>query len=110
MEKILTPVGKDGDLSIVKGSTQTVGQFCKEQVTSGLDIKESVNRPGHYFMCHDNGASLGPVTNQVELSGITEPVISEFKGAITEQNPTGFFFMLHQKGTGGAQVVTRFNA
>lgn len=109
MSKELLPVGTDGTLFIVKGSTQTVSQFCKANETTGIDVKESPTKPGHYFMVHDNGNVLGPVTNRTELADLTQPVVSEFKGEPSELNPTGFFFMLHQKGNGGQPVVARFS-
>ena len=109
--KVLTVIpNTDGKLSIVKGSTMTVAQFCASRQTSGIDVKESTTKPGHYFMVHDNGNVLGPVSNRKPIAELTEPVISEYKGDITELNPDGFFFMLHQKGNGGAPVVVRFNA
>lgn len=108
MEKILVPVGDNSGLSIVKGSTMTIGQFCKANDTKGIDVKESTTKAGHYFMVHDNGNVLGPVTTKKSPTELENPVVSEFKGEPTELNPTGYFFMLHEKGTGGAAVVARF--
>lgn len=112
-ESELVPVGTDGKLFVVRDSAMTYSQFCKEQETTGIDIKESVVTPGRFFMTHDSGISLGPVSHRHSLDEILEaPIISLYKGDVTALNPTGFFYMLHKKGSSdaSAKTVTRLSA
>lgn len=102
MAKELRPIG-DGTLSIVVDSTITVREFKQMHNTEKIAVKESKDKPGHFFMVSDTGKNLGPVSTgggKYLPKDIENPVVSEFKGTPTEQNPSGFFFMLHKRGEG----------
>ena len=99
MSKILRPIG-DGSLAIVEDSTVTVREFKAMNNTEKLGIKPAKNQSGHFFMVSDTGKVLGPVSSKKDPKDLKHPVVSEFKGTPTEQNPDGFFFMLHERGEG----------
>lgn len=101
MSKVLRPIG-DGTLSIVVDSTVTVREFKAMNNTEKLGIKPAKENPGHFFMVSDTGKVLGPVSSKKDPKDLEHPVVSEFLGTPTEQNPTGFFFMLHERGEGVA--------
>jgi hypothetical protein len=101
MSKTLRPIG-DGSLSIVVDSTMTVREFKANNNTEKLGIKPAKDKAGHFFMVSDTGKVLGPVSSKKDPKDLEHPVVSEFKGTPTEQNPSGFFFMLHERGEGVA--------
>ena len=103
MAKVLRPFGH-GSLSIVVDSTRTLREFKAENNTETLRAIESTKKPGSFFMVNDLGKSLGAVSTgggKFQPKDIEHPVVSEFYGTPTEENPTGFFFMLHKRGEGG---------
>lgn len=79
--------------------TLTVEQFKNEVNASTILVKKGSS--GKCFF--SAGAVQGPVSHK----GIPEyPVFSFCKGEITEQNPTGEFWLLHDAAAGGEVVAT----
>lgn len=99
MSKTLRPIG-DGTLQIVVDSTVTVSEFKRMQNTEKIGIKPAKDKPGHFFMVNDAGKILGPVSSVKDPKDLEHPVVSEYFGTPTELNPTGYFFMLHERAEG----------
>lgn len=79
--------------------TLTVEQFKSENKVDTILVKKGST--GKCFF--SAGAIQGPVSHK----GIPEyPVFSFCKGEITEQNPSGEFWLLHDAKAGGEVVAT----
>lgn len=82
--------------------TLTVEQFKRKQGVERIEVKQNPHT-GKLFM------TFGAKTGAVATKGIPErPMLSLVKGEVTEQNPDGKFWMLHEEGTGGAPVLATF--
>ena len=79
--------------------TLTPEEYYLEANTSRLDVKENPKDKGKFFFCNAAGVVLGAVSSKMVTEGVQTPVISEVQGA------EGKFFLMHNKGEGGAATI-----
>lgn len=85
----------------------TVEQFKAMKQTDVLEVKPSQTKQGTFFFTYGvNSDEVGAVTSKLHPNDITKPVISLVKGEANEKNPSGEFYMLHQKGEGVPTIMT----
>ena len=81
--------------------TLTVEQFKEAMHVSRIDVKQNPKTNTRFFTY---GTKVGAVASK----GIPEhPMLSFVKGAATEKNPSGEFWLLHEEGQ-GAPVLASF--
>ena len=87
-----------GNLTFLK--TLTVEQFKREKGVTEIEVLQNNKEGGKIFM------AFGSETGAVATKGIPEkPMVSLVQGEVTERNPDGKFWMLHEKGVGAATVL-----
>jgi len=94
-------------LSFLK--TMTVRQFLQQINSSKVDIKANPNT-GKLFATDEAGVVVAAVSSAKPLTEMTMPVVSYVQGDPTDRNPDGKFYLIHQKGEGGAETLLTLTA
>lgn len=76
----------------------SIAEFKAENQIDRIEVKKSGNSGKCFFSC---GFDTGACSRKVESGELTNPVISEVCSADTGD----IFFLLHQKGEGGASTI-----
>lgn len=80
--------------------TLTVEQFKSEVKVDSIAVKRNP-QTGKLFI------QFGGETGACSTKGVPEkPMLSYVKGEVTERNPDGKFWLLHEEGNGGEVVAT----
>lgn len=80
--------------------TWSVDDFKKAHQVEEIEIKRNDATGKHFFVY---GLETGACSNKVATGNLTKPVVSQVCSAETGD----MFFMLHQKGEGGALTIAR---
>lgn len=104
-----TPTGNNNNTTIMSNrktlefiETLTVEEFKEKNNVSKLEVKRAKGSSALFFTWGSGSSKTGAVRSE----GIpTKPMISLVKGDVTERNPDGKFWLLHQEGEGGAETI-----